>query len=188
MGTLFEQYRAWVIASTAVVLLTVGVCIGWSLNGWRLSGQVADAKTETANERTAHQADLAVISNAAAQQVREALAKQQEAQQAVSDLDRKHTEELKNAMEENDRLRGDVAAGHRRLQLKAGCPTNSGNVPGATRTAGLGDATAPRLNGTAERDYWRLRDGIATANRQIAGLQQYVHEVCLRDNSSNVRD
>lgn len=79
-----EQYRAWIIAGAVVVLLAVGGGIGWSLNGWRLSGQIADAKTQTADERSAHQADLATISNAAAQQVREALVRQQEAQQAVA--------------------------------------------------------------------------------------------------------
>lgn len=174
-----EQYRAWVAAGAVVVLLAVGIGIGWSLNGWRLSGKVADAKTETAMARDAHRADLAAISNAAAQQVREALAKQQEAQHAVAELDRKHTEEMKNALQENDRLRGDVAAGRRRLQLKANCPTSSGDVPGATGTAGLGDAAAPRLDDAAERDYWRLRDGVATARNQVVALQQYVREVCL---------
>jgi len=175
-----EQYRAWVIASAAVVLLAVGIGIGWSLNGWRLSGQVSAAKTETANERTAHQADLATISNAAAQQVREALAKQQEAQQAVADLDRKHTEEMRNAKDENDRLRGDVADGRRRLQLKASCPASGSNLPNTTSTTSLGDGTGPRLDEAAERDYWSLRSGIATARNQIAALQQYVREVCLK--------
>lgn len=173
-----EQYRAWVVAGAAVVLLAVGIGIGWSLNGWRLSGQVADAKAETANARTAHQADLAAISNAAAQQVREALAKQQEAQQAVAELDRKHTEELKSAKDENDRLRGDVADGRRRLQLKASCPADSRNLSKATGASGLADGAGPRLDDSAERNYWRLRDDINTARSQIAGLQQYVREMC----------
>lgn len=173
-----EQYRAWVIAGAAVVLLAVGIGIGWSLNGWRLSGQIAEAKTETANERTAHQTDLAEISNAAAQQVREALAKQQEAQQAVAELDRKHTEELKNALEENDRLRGDVAAGRRRLQLKASCPATSSSVPTTTGTTSVGDAAGPRLDDAAERDYWRLVDRIKIATGQIATLQDYIIKGC----------
>ncbi len=180
MNALIEQYRAAVIAGAVVVLLAVGIGIGWSLNGWRLSGQVANAKAETASARDAHQADLAAISNAAAQQVREALAKQQEAQQAVAELDRKHTEELKSAKEENIRLRSDVADGRRRLQLKANCPADSRNVPSATGAASLADGAGPRLDGAAERDYWRLRDGIATARNQIAALQQYVREACLK--------
>lgn len=174
-----EQYRAWLIAGAVVVLLAMGTGFGWVLNGWRLGGMVADAKAETANERTAHQADLAAISNAAAQQVRDALAKQQKAQQAVADLDRKHTEELKSAKEENVRLRGDVADGRRRLQLKASCPADSRNVPNATGASSLADGAGPRLDDAAERDYWRLRDGIARARNQIAALQQYVKEVCL---------
>ncbi|WP_256664706.1 MULTISPECIES: lysis protein [unclassified Pseudomonas] len=174
-----EQYRTAVIAVAAVVLLAVGAGIGWSLNGWRLSGQVAEAKAETANERSARQTDLTAISNAAAQQVREALAKQQEAHQAVSELDRKHTEEMKNALDENDRLRGDVADGRRRLRLQASCPASGGNVPIATGTAGLGDGAAPRLDDSAERDYWRLRDGIAIARNQIAALQSYIKTACL---------
>lgn len=180
MSALFEQYRVAMLWVAAVVLLAIGVGIGWSLNGWRLSGQVSDAKTETANERTARQADLAKISNAAAQQVREALAKQQEAQQKVADLDRKHTEEMQNAKYENDRLRGDVADGRRRLQLKASCPASGSNLPKTTSTASLGDGAGPRLDDAAERDYWSLRSGIATARNQIAALQQYVREVCLK--------
>lgn len=179
MNALFEQYRALVTAGAAVVLLSAGAGIGWSLNGWRLAGQVADAKTETANERSAHQADLAAISNAAAQQVREALTKQQDAQKKVAEMDRKHTEELKSAKEENDRLRGDVADGRRRLQLKASCPTGSGSVPITTGASGMADGAGPRLDAAAERDYWRLRDDIYTARSQIAGLQQYIKTVCL---------
>ncbi|WP_145012263.1 lysis protein [Pseudomonas oryzihabitans] len=179
MNALFEQYRTAVLAVTAIVLLALGVGIGWSLNGWRLSGLVSGAKTETANERTAHQADLAAISNAAAQQVREALAKQQDAQQKVADLDRKHTEEIQNAKDENDRLRGDVADGRRRLRLQASCPASGVNVPNTPSSTGLGDGAAPRLDDAAEWDYWRLRDGIATARNQIVALQSYITTVCL---------
>ena len=98
----------------------------------------------------------------------------------MADLDRKHTEELKSAKEENVRLRGDVADGRRRLQLKASCPANSRNVPSSTGAASLADGASPRLDDAAERDYWSLRSGIATARNQIAALQQYVREVCLK--------
>lgn len=179
MGAL-GQYRAWLIAGAVVVLLAMGTGFGWVLNGWRLEGRVARAEAATERESKAHQADLAAISNAAAQQVTQALAKQQEAQQAVADLDRKHTEDLKSAKDENDRLRGDVADGRSRLQLKASCPADSRNVPNATGTASLGNGPRARLDDSAERDYWRLRDGIATARNQIAALQHYVREVCLK--------
>lgn len=177
MGAL-QQYRAWLIAGAVVVLLAMGTGFGWVLNGWRLEGRVARAEAATADQAALHNADLAAISNAAAQQVTQALARQQEAQQAVAELDRKHTEELKSAKEENVRLRGDVADGRRRLQLKASCPADSRNVPNATGASGLADGTSPRLDDSAQRDYWTLIDRIAEAKQQIAGLQQYARSVC----------
>jgi prophage endopeptidase len=178
---MFEQYRAAVIAVAAVVLLTVGAGIGWSLNGWRLSGQVATAKTETANERTAHQADLATISNAAAQQVREALAKQQEAQQKVADLDRKHTEELTNANAENDRLRARLATGGR-VRVAGSCPAATGAVPATGTSASatlMDDAGAVELAPAAGRNVLDIRAGVLADQAALSALQQYVREVCL---------
>lgn len=181
MSALFEQYRAWVIACAAVVLLAVGAGIGWSLNGWRLSGQVAEAKTETANERTAHQADLATISNAAAQQVRDALAKQQDAQQKVAGLDRRHTEELTNANAENNRLRARLATGGR-VRVVGSCPAATTAVPAAGTTTGptrVDDAGAVELAPAAGRNVLNIRAGIIADQAALKALQQYVREVCL---------
>ncbi len=178
MNALFEQYRAAVIAVIAVVLLAIGTGIGWSLNGLRLSGQVSDAKTETANERTAHQADLATISNAAAQQVREALAKQQDAQQKVADLDRKHTKELKDAQAENDVLRGKLERGGG-VRVAANCPANPVSVPAATGPASVDHAGTVELSPEAGRNVLDVRAGIIADQAALRALQQYVWEVCL---------
>ncbi|MEN4196191.1 lysis system i-spanin subunit Rz [Serratia sp. IR-2025] len=35
------------------------------------------------------------------------------------------------------------------------------------------------LNHPCERDYFRLRERIETARSQIAGLQEYIRNVCL---------
>lgn len=178
----FEQYRTAVIAVAVVVLLAVGISIGWSLNGWRLAGQVADAKTETANERTAHQADLARISNAAAQQVREVLVKQQDAQQKVADLDRKHTEEMKNANAENDRLRARLATGGR-VRVAGSCPAATRAMPAAgttTGTARVDHATTVELAPAAGRNVLNIRAGIIADQAALKALQQYVTDVCLK--------
>ena len=180
-----EQYRGWLIAGVAVVLLAVGISIGWSLNGWRLSGQVADAKTETANERTAHQVDLATISNAAAQHVREALAKQQDAQQALADLDEKSTKELKNATAENDRLRARLATGGR-VRVAGSCPAATRGVPAAGTTTGparVDDATTVELSPAAGRNLLDIRAGIIADQTALKALQEYVRNVCLNKNT-----
>ena len=51
---------------------------------------------------------------------------------------------------ENDALRDDVAAGRRRLHIKAVCQS----VREATTASGVDNAASPRLADTAERDYF----------------------------------
>ena len=62
-------------------------------------------------------------------------------------------EELADAKAENDALRDDVAAGRRRLHIKAVCQS----VREATTTSGVDSTASPRLADTAERDYFTLR-------------------------------
>ena len=75
-------------------------------------------------------------------------------QRDVAALDAKH-EELADAKAENDALRDDVAAGRRRLHIKAVCQS----VREATTASGVDNAASPRLADTAERDYFTLRRG-----------------------------
>jgi prophage endopeptidase len=173
-----EQYRAWLIAGAVVVLLAMGTGFGWALNGWRLEGRVADAKAETADQAALHKADLAAISNAAAQQVTQALAKQQEAQQAVADLDRRHSKELKDAQAENDVLRGKLARGGG-VRVAANCPANPVSMPAAAGAASVGHAGTVELSPEAGRNVLDVRAGIIADQAALKALQQYIREVCL---------
>ena len=96
-------------------------------------------------------------------------------QRDVAALDAKYTKELADANAENNRLRADVVAGKRRLQIAATCSKDE--TTGAT---GLVDGSSPRLTADAELNYWRLRDGIATVTKQLTGLQEYVRTQCLK--------
>ena len=62
----------------------------------------------------------------------------------VAALDAKYTE-LADAKAENDALRDDVAAGRRRLHIKAVCQS----VREATTASGVDNAASPRLADTA---------------------------------------
>ncbi|HGE8301192.1 TPA: lysis protein [Serratia marcescens] len=97
---------------------------------------------------------------------------QNSTQRAVAAIDQHRTKELNDAKNQIDDLQRAVAAGARKLQLAATCPT--------TGAAGVADATGPRLTDAAERDYFRLRERIETARSQITGLQDYIRQVCLR--------
>ena len=66
-------------------------------------------------------------------------------QRDVAALDAKYTKELADAKAENDALRDDVAAGRRRLHIKAVCQS----VREATTASGV-DNAASRLADTAE--------------------------------------
>ena len=96
-------------------------------------------------------------------------------QRDVAALDAKYTGELADAKETIERLHSDVIAGRKRLQLNANCPAN-----GTTSTGGLGDVTGPRLTDSAERDYFTLRERIATVTKQVGYLQDYIRQQCLK--------
>lgn len=97
-------------------------------------------------------------------------------QRNIAALDSKYTQELADAKQTIEELRAAVAAGDKRLRLNATCKP----VHDATAAPGMDDATSPGLTVAAERDYFRLRERIETSAKQIAGLQEYIRQQCLR--------
>jgi len=92
-------------------------------------------------------------------------------QRVVADIDASRTKELDRAKDEIKALEHDVTTGRRRLRISATCQP--------TATSGMANATGARLTDAAQRDYFTLRARIATANSQIAGLQDYINRICL---------
>lgn len=95
-------------------------------------------------------------------------------QRDVAILDAKYTGELADAKKKLDNLQRCVSTGKCGLRINAKCPTNE-----ATRTGGLGDASSPRLTDSAQRDYFALKDRIATVTKQVGYLQDYINTQCL---------
>ena len=94
-------------------------------------------------------------------------------QRDVAALDAKYTKELADAKAENDALRDDVAAGRRRLHIKAVCQS----VREATTASGVDNAASP--------DWQTLLNGIISPLReadhyakQLEGTQKYINEQC----------
>ena len=92
-------------------------------------------------------------------------------QRDVAALDVKYTKELADAKAENDALRDDVAAGRRRLHIKAVCQS----VREATTASGVDNAASPWLADTAERDYF-TPERLITMQKQLEGTQKYINE------------
>jgi prophage endopeptidase len=92
-------------------------------------------------------------------------------------IDLQRTQELNHARTEIDTLRLDVADGRQRLRIKATC---SVTTPSSTGAGGVVDAGTAELAADARPDYFTLRDQLALSKQMILGLQDYVHQVCLR--------
>ena len=151
--------------------LVSGMIIGFTVNGWRLN-------TGIAQQAARHSQELTAIAQLAAQKSQEALDLQAQAQTEVANLDRKFTDELSAAQSETNRLRDAVAAGERQLRISARCPVPANSMPGTTTAPSVVDDSSARLDDTAERDYWRLRDRISQITLQVKGLQEYIASAC----------
>ena len=115
------------------------------------------------NQANAHVAQLE-------QQARQAA----QALQARDDLDKQRFQEMSDAKNQIDNLRDQLAAGTKRVLVRASCPAA---VPAATSTTSMDDGAEPALTAHARQDYLRLREQIVTTEAQLAGLQDYIRQV-----------
>ena len=83
-----------------------------------------------------------------------------------------NTKELADAKAENDALRDDVAAGRRRLHIKAVCQS----VREATTPPAWIMQPPPDWQTSAERDYFTLRERLITMQKQLEGTQKYIND------------
>lgn len=117
----------------------------------------------------------AITAETLAKQRQETITDMQARKRDVAALDAKYTGELADAKAKLENLQQCVRSGKCGLRVNATCQKQS-----TTGTASLDDATSPRLTDTAEQDYFTLRERIEVAGKQIAGLQGYITEQCLR--------
>ena len=92
-------------------------------------------------------------------------------QRDVAALDAKYTKELADAKAENDALRDDVAAGRRRLHIKAVCQSvREATTPPAWIMQPPPDWQTP-LNGIISPS-----ERLITMQKQLEGTQKYINE------------
>ena len=96
-----------VTAIISALVICIIVCLSWAVNHYRDNAITHKAQ----RDKNARELKLA---NAA-------ITDMQMRQRDVAALDAKYTKELADAKAENDALRDDVAAGRRRLHIKAVC-------------------------------------------------------------------
>ncbi|MDC9607337.1 lysis protein [Xenorhabdus griffiniae] len=99
--------------------------------------------------------------------------RQQERIQQLHELDTKHTQELAHAKTEIDILRADVAAGRRKLRIKAAC-----TVSETVTSSSVGATTAVELTGETGQAVLDIREGIINDRAKLSYLQEYVRTEC----------
>jgi len=151
-----------VAAIIYALVICIIVCLSWAVNHYRDNAITYKAQRDNVMEKL-NQA-TAIITD---MQIR---------QRDVAALDAKYLKELADAKAENETLRADVAAGRRRLHIKAVCQS----VREATTASGVDNATSPRLADTAERDYFTLRERLMTMQMQLEGAQEYIRTQCIK--------
>lgn len=92
-------------------------------------------------------------------------------------IDLKRTLELDHERASNLELRRAVDDGRQRLRVNATC---SAAGTAKASAGGVADAVTAELAADARSDYFTLRDQLALSKKMILGLQDYVHQVCLR--------
>ncbi|WP_202988160.1 lysis protein [Pseudomonas typographi] len=166
-----ETQLKWLGYGGALLLaIALGFAAAWF---WQANAY----KAKLAAQDAAHQSDLTTIANAAAAQSRTALEKQQQAEQALADLDTKRTKEKADALADNERRRRDLAAG-KRLRVAGNCNSSGGNVPKATSSTSVDDAGTVELSATAGQDLLDIRAGIIADQAALRALQDYVRTSC----------
>ena len=96
-----------VTAIISALVICIIVCLSWAVNHYR-DNAIAYKAQRDKNARELKLANAAITD-------------MQMRQRDVAALDAKYTKELADAKAENDALRDDVAAGRRRLHIKAVC-------------------------------------------------------------------
>lgn len=153
-----EMSRVTSIVATAIILLIVS--LAWGVNHYR------DNALNYKEQRDKATSALTLAN--------ETISDMHVRQREVATLDAKYTGELADAKKQLEDLQRCVSTGKCGLRVNAKCPAN-----GTASAPGVDDGRIARLTGAAERDYWRLRDGIVTITKQLTGLQEYVREQCI---------
>ena len=144
-----------VTAIISALVICIIVCLSWAVNHYRDNAITYKAQ----RDKNARELKLA-----------NAVITDMQMRRDVAALDAKYTKELADAKAENDALRDDVAAGRRRLHIKAVCQSVRKPPPPPAWIM------QPRLADTAERDYFTLRERLITMQKQLEGTQKYINE------------
>ncbi|HEC73095.1 MAG TPA: lysis protein [Methylophaga aminisulfidivorans] len=149
---------------TYLALFAAGCIAGAVVNGWRWSADMSELKST-------HTAELASITNAAAKAEKQLQQDLDDNEKLWATAEEIQYRTLRNAQNEINQLRSDVATGRKRLLVNATCPASSDKLPEASADSGMGERAAPRLTKDAEPYYYTLVEQMTTMTAQLRYYQ-----------------
>ena len=161
-----------------IAALLIGATGAWMWQANSYDAIVAGKEKIISDNKANYQADLTTIANAGATQARQALEKQQQAEQALANLDQKAQKEKTDGLAENEKLRAAAADSARWLRIAGSCRSGGGDVPSPSSASSLGDASTVELSAAAGSTVFDIRAGIIADQAALKALQSYVMNVC----------
>ncbi|WP_417511465.1 lysis system i-spanin subunit Rz [Methylophaga sp.] len=152
--------KSYILIALFFTGLSIGAGAGWWINGLIKNSKISDLKT-------AHSDELKAISDKALEAQQSLQAELDANEKIWATAEAIQYRKLRDAENEIDKLRNDVAAGRKRLLINAICPASSDNVSETSTDSSMGERAAPRLTKDAEQNYYALSDGIATVLAQL---------------------
>lgn len=156
------------------VSIVLAAALAWWIEGLRWDADVSK-RNEAHTAELKKQSDQAVIDLTNQQKRTEA------AQSALAALDAKHTKEMADEHARNEKLRADVAAGNRRVQIAAANLATSELIRNSTSgTGSLGNAVQIDLTPAGGSAVLSLRESTTRDAEVIQYLQGYTKEAMKR--------
>ncbi|ADW73416.1 lysis protein [Rahnella aceris] len=154
-----------------VLAFVAGAALTWWIEGLRWDADVSKLKES-------HTAELKKFSDHAVIDLTNQKKRTEAVQTALAALDAKHTKELADEQAKNEKLRADVAAGNRRVQISAANLAASQIIRDTTSGAcSLGNAAQVELSGAGGRAVLDLRASAIKDDQVIQYLQGYITNV-----------
>lgn len=153
---------AWVLIGAATLTLSF-------VGGFKLAWHVRGAAIETL--KGVHAQELASINAESARRLQELSNERDEKVKLITRIDLENLKRAQAHAIEISELRAAVAAGTRRLSVRAKCPAATG-VPEASGVASLDVPGKAELDPSARQDYLDLRAGILDTEAELAACKQ----------------
>lgn len=151
------------VAAGAALAIAFGA--GWGANGWR-----KDAEIDRIH--ASHARSLAAANSAALALQKRLDAAADDKRAALAQLDAEGSARLKDAQNENDRMRRCIVDGTCGLRVRTvarSCPADP--VPSIPDASGVDHGAGAELDPTARQDYFTLREAMSRVHAKLAACQ-----------------